>query len=792
MFRNYFKIAWRNIVRTFSYSILNILGLSTGMAVALIIGLWAYYQFSYDRFLPDNGLVYKVGKLYVDKGEKKIVMATPQPLAAALKQDVPGIQYVARTDWMKQHGLMAGETKLYVSGGMVDADFLKIFQYHLLEGSANDVFKDPYSIVLTQSTATALFGKTDAISKTVRIDNQHDLKVTGIIEDVPTNSTLQFNFLVPFTYYIKNNEGVKTNADNWSNLTFQTFVALQPKIKLVQIQPALNTLLAKYNAEEYKQSKSVITMQPMKNWHLYTEFEHGVETGFITYVKTFCLIGALVLLIACINFINLSTASSERRAREVGVRKAMGSLKSQLILQFLVESVVIVFVAFVISVLLVQLALPAFNLLTSSSINIPYTNGTFWLVMIVYILLTGLIAGSRPAFYLSSFNPVKVLKGVIAVGEKKLLPRQVMVIVQFTCSVSLIISTVIIYRQVQYAKDRPIGYDATRLVMTDANEDLKRNYNALKNELLASGFIAGVTKSSSPVTDFWNYNSIDEWQGRSADESVGVASVNIADANYFATLGMQLKAGRNFTGDADSINVIINETAVKQMRLKEPVNQIISWGGNEKPVRIIAIVNDVLMSSPFAKPQATLFTYDSDRAGTVTYRLKTNVDVQEAMSAIGTIFNKYNPSLPYLYNYTDEVYAAKFKQEFLIGKLAGLFAVLAILISCVGLFGLAAYTAAQRNKEIGIRKILGASAIRIWLMLSKEFVKLVIISCFIATPVALYFLTNWLQQYDYRISIGADVFIFSSLTAILITIATVSFQSIKAAIANPIKSLKTE
>lgn len=791
MIKNYFKTAWRSLLKNKGYSLLNIIGLAAGMAVALLIGLWIQYQFSYDKFLPNHENVYKAGKQYMDNGTRQMVMATPQPLSETLRRDVPGIEYVAKTDWMKPHGLTVGDKKLEIRGAMVEKDFLKIFQYPFVKGNANSALQDPYSIVLSQATATALFGDKDPINKVVRMDNEQDFKVTGIIKDVPGNSTLQFSFLAPLTYYLQK-EGLKPSGGDWSNLTFQTFVSLQPNVTAAQVQPLLNTIIAQYNPLDYKEDKGVIALQPLNKWHLYGDYKNGQATGFIDYVKMFGIIGILVLLIACINFINLSTARSEKRAREVGVRKAIGSLRSQLIFQFLIESVLMVIVAFCICLLVVQLLLPYFNQLTSSFISIPYASETFWLSMVAYVLLTGIIAGSRPAFYMSSFRAVKVLKGSTQIGRLALIPRKVLVVLQFTCSIALIISTVIIYQQIQYAKSRPTGYNTNSLVMTNASPDIKQNFPALKNDLLQSGVVTAVTQSSSPVTNITNSNSIMEWPGQTAGESVDVATIGVADVDYFSTMGMQLVQGRNFEGDVDSLDVIVNESAVAGMRLKDPVNKIIRWGGSDHAVRIIAVAKNVIMGSPFSKPRPALFFFDSHRARVVTYRLSPSVNAQQAIATLTGIFNKYNPSFPYVYTFVDDAYAAKFDLELLIGKLAGLFAALAIFISCLGLFGLAAYTAEQRNKEIGIRKVLGATVIQIWLMLSRGFVELVLISCLIATPVTLYFVNGWLQQYDYRISIGANVFIVSSAVAILVTLLTISFQSIKAAIANPVKSLRTE
>ena len=403
--------------------------------------------------------------------------------------------------------------------------------------------------MLTEAIAKALFGNEDPINKTIRIDNSHDLKVTAIMKDVPANSTLQFGFVVPFSFYESSNDWVKQVASVWQNNSFQTFVALQPNVSYKQVAPQLKDLIKKYDPDGYKTFKAEIFLQPMKDWHLYTDFKNGIAAGgFIDYVKMFSIIGVLILLIACINFMNLSTARSEKRAREVGIRKSIGSQRKDIIIQFLIESLAVTFIAFIISILLVQLALPSFNTLTKTSVSIPYSNGIFWLVMVSYVLFTGLLSGSRPAFYLSSFQPVKVLKGSIQLGRSATLPRKILVVAQFTCSIALIISTIIVYQQIQHAKNRPSGYDANRLMFTDASDDLNRNYNALKNDMLQSGMVTSVTRSSSPVTDIWSNNGIKQWEGQLPGETLALAVIGTCDGDYFKTVGMNIKEGRNFTG----------------------------------------------------------------------------------------------------------------------------------------------------------------------------------------------------------------------------------------------------
>jgi ABC-type antimicrobial peptide transport system permease subunit len=790
MFKNYLKTAWRNIIRTFGYSMLNVLGLATGMAVALLIGLWVYDQYSYDKFLPEYQSLYRVQRNFYSNGDTLTFQTTSLRLADALRSQVPEVQYVAQSDWMGQHGLMVGDKKLFISGAEAGVDFLKMFQYPFVYGNANTVFKDAYSIVLTQATAKALFGNENPVGKMVRFDNQNDLKVTGVLKDLPSNSTIEFKFVVPFTYVEQTNPDIKTYGHaSFSNNTLQIFVKLRPGISYAQVAPKIRNI-EHTETGNTNAMYSYVTLQPMARWHLYSNYVNGQDTaGFLEYVKMFTIIGILVLVIACINFINLTTARSEKRAKEVGVRKAIGSQKKDLVIQFLSESFLLTFIAFIFSVLFVQLALPAFNPLTQGNISIPFSNGVFWLMMVGCVVITSLIAGSRPAFYLSSFNPVKVLKGRMQTGRSATLSRKILVVVQFSCSVALIISTVIIYRQIQYAKNRPTGYDINRVMKTYMNNDLTKNYTALKNELIQKGIAESVTTATSPAVDVWWHTDIDYWPGKHPGETVEMGNIYVSD-DYFKAVGMNMKEGRNFTGGYDSTSVIFNETAIKRLRLKDPVGKTITYDG--KQITIVGVVKDALMLSPFGKADPTMFRTVPDPMGVMLYKLSPHIRTADAITQLTAIFNKYDPSYPYDYSFEDENYAAKFKLESLIGKLSGLFAGLAIFISCLGLFGLAAYIAEQRTKEIGIRKVLGASVQQVWLLLSKDFIVLVVISCFIASPLSFYFLQNWLMKYDYRISIGAGVFITGAVIALLITIITVSFQAIKAAVANPVESLRTE
>ncbi len=790
MIKNYIKTAWRNIIRGKGYSMLNIFGLGTGMAVALIIGLWVYNQYAYDKFLPGYKQLYQVRRHFYGNGDTLTFGGTSLKLADALRNRIPEIKSVAETDGGGSHGLMAGNKKLYLTGIQAAGEFLSMFPYTLIEGEASTVLKDPYSIVLTEHTAKILFGDEDPINKTVRFDNKNNLKVTGVLKDIPPNSTLQFNYLVPFSYLESTDNWVKQARSagfGWTN--FATYIQLKPGISYVQISAKIKDLEKTEKDNSFSMATDVV-LAPIEDWHLYDNFENGKPTaGFIEYVRIFSIVGILVLLIACINFVNLTTARSEKRAKEVGVRKAIGSGKKELIFQFLTESVLLTCIAFLFSILLVRLAMPAFNLLTNSKIEFPYTNITFWMMAAGCVLITALAAGSRPAFYLSSFNPVIVLKTNIHVGRAATLPRKILVVLQFSCSIALIISTFIIYQQIQHAKDRPSGYNKNRLMMTDMNEDLTRNYTAIRNEIKQKGIAEMITTASNDVTTGGNHRDVDEWPGKKPGESVNMGYVHVSE-DYFNTLGMTMKEGRNFSGISDTLNVIFNEAAVKLLRLKNPINQVIT--NMDARFKIIGVVKDALMASPFSSADPTIFTYEASPQNVMLYRLTPQIKTQDAVAELGSVFDKYNPAYPFTYRFADESYAAKFDLEVLIGKLSGLFASLAIFISCLGLFGLAAYMAEQRNKEIGIRKVLGASIPQVWMLLSKDFILLVLISCLIASPVALYFLTGWLQKYEYRIAVSPFVFIGAGIVAIAITIITISFQAIKAAISNPVKSLRSE
>ncbi|PHN06761.1 ABC transporter permease [Flavilitoribacter nigricans] len=792
MLKSYLKIALRGLVKHRVYSLINISGLAVGMAVALLIGLLIHYEFSYNRFLSGYDQSYQIYVNESVEGAIESSNAVPLPVANALRNNIPGIRYVAECDWMQRHGLMVGEQKLYLSGASVGGDFLKIFRFPLLQGHAETALSDPYSIILTARTARALFGDEDPMGKSVRYDNRFDLQVTGVMGNIPSNSSFYFQYLVPFSLYEQSAGWVRASRTQWENYSFQIYAALDPNASREQVSSRIRDLIQD-NSEGKVNFEPELGLYPFKDWHLYNEFENGQPSGgYIDYLQMFGLIGLLVLILACINFTNLATARSEKRAKEVGVRKAIGSKRKHLVTQFLVESFLITSLAAVLSLILVYAILPFFNDLANVRIQFPLDQPLFWIVLLVYTTLTALMAGSRPAWYLSSFQAVKVLKGKITTGRGTSRGRKILVLLQFSSSIALIIGTMVIYRQINYVQQRPVGYDQERLMMTRMTDDLNDNYQVLRNEMLQSGVVESVAWGSSPITSIFSRIEVEHWPGKTGDTPAGgIAFIRVTE-DYFNTLGIQLLQGRNFHPDwqSDSTSLIINRAAADRFGLEDPVNQTITLQGGDQGT-IVGLVEDALMISPYDPVVPTVFAHGQWGAS-MLYRLRPEVNTQQAIATLSVLFNRHNPTFPYEYEFVDDTYAQKFRLEVLVGKLAAIFAALAIFVSCLGLFGLATYLAEQRRKEIGIRKVLGASLSQIWLLLSREFIGLILLSCIIAVPIALYFIQRWLAQYTYRIDIGPGEFIIAGLGAVLITLITISFQAIRAGRERPVESLRVE
>lgn len=797
MIKNYFKIAFRNLQKNKVYSFINIFGLSVGMAVAMLIGLWIFDEFSANKHHKNYTSIYQVMMHQTFDGHRGSQLALPYPIGEELKNKYPDFQSVVMCDWGGNRSLVAGNQKFLKDGHYIGEEAIDMFSLKVLNGDKNPL-KDPYSIVLTDETAQAIFGKQDPIGKILRMGNSVDLKVTAIVEKQPKNATLQFDYLLPWALQEKQNpDYIKRSAAEWGSNSFQAYVQLKEGITPEKTNAKVkNIVLSHFVGDKLMENsiKPEVFIHPMAKWRLYNAFENGQNTGgFIKYVKLFGIFGIFVLIIACINFMNLSTARSEKRAKEVGVRKAVGSAREQLIGQFLSESLLIAFFALILALVIVLLSLPSFNSLTEKLITLQLGNPIFWEIILAFTLFTGLLAGSYPALYLSSFNPVQILKGRIHVGKSASLPRKILVVVQFTFSIVLMIGTIIIYQQVEHGKNRPIGFNSKSLISVDASQGLTKNFEPLRNELLASGMVSSISKSNSPPTQIWSNNNGWEWENSTPEDKGAIFNTIATTYDYTQTMGIKLKEGRDFSKDfsTDSVGVILNEAAVKRMGLKNPVGELVKWNGQER--RIVGVIPNINMESPFQAISPLTIVFDKDWVNVFCVRINPNVSASEGIAKITPIFDKYNPGYPFDYKFADTEYSKKFNYEELIGNLALIVSILAIFISCLGLFGLASFMAEQRTKEIGIRKVLGASVTNLWGLLSQDFVKLVVFSCLIASPIAYYGMNQWLENYkDYKIDIGFGVFLLVLFLSLVITLLTVSYQAIKAALMNPVKSLKTE
>lgn len=790
MLKNYLKIAWRNLLNSKMYSFVNIVGLATGMAVALLIGLWVWDEVSYNTWHRNYNRLAQVRVVATNGKDIYSGTTVSIPMGYELRDKYAAdFKHLSLVSHTAAHILAAGEKKISQTGMWVQEQFPVMFTLKMLRGSAT-ALKDPSSVLLAQSVARSLFGDADPINETIRLDNKADMKVAGVYEDLPYNTVHRdIKLLLPWQRYVNNTEDwVKNSQTQWDNHMCQLYVQLNDHADLERVEAKIRSVPTPHITF----SKEELQLHPMRQWHLYSEFKDGkVAGGRIRMVWLIGIIGIFVLLLACINFMNLSTARSEKRSREVGIRKAIGSLRGQLIGQFLSESFIVTFLALVLSILLVQLSLPVFNNLADKVMSIPWNYPVFWALILAFTVFTGLVSGSYPAFYLSGFEPVKVLKGTFRTGRWATLPRKVLVVLQFTVSVTLIIGTLIVYRQVQHARNRPVGYTRDGLITVDINTpDLAGHYDAMRNDLLQTGAVADMAESNSAITELWSNNFV-EWKGKDPAQVISPGTIAVSH-DFGNTIGWKIKEGRDFSRSfpSDTGAFILNESAVKMTGFKNPVGEVIRWLDQDHV--IVGVVKDMVMESPYEPVRPTIFHLNPNWARLITVRIKPGISLREGLAKIESVFMRYNPGSPFVYKFTDNEYARKFEDEERIGNLTTMFAVLAIFISCLGLFGLASFIAEQRTKEIGIRKVMGASVFNLWKMLSKDFVALVVISCGIAIPLSWYFLYQWLQQYEYRTAISWWIFAMAATGALLITLATVSYQAVKAAIMNPVNSLRAE
>lgn len=785
MIRNYCRVAWRNIVQNKRLSVINITGLALGMTFALLIGMWVQYEKSFDQFHKNGDRIGIIIRHTLFNNEKETTYTTPLPLHSLMQHNYPEVKRASRISQSDQMGIAYGTQKFFRTGICADPAFLLMFSFPLMEGNLHTALNEPNSIILTVSQAHSLFGNAPALGQIVRVDNM-ELQVTGIMKDLPPNSTFQFDFIMPFSLMERESPFVKDANNRWGVNFAWNAVELNPGATMAGLSKKVSGLI---NEHDPGHDNQFLELQPFTHMHLYNEFKNWKESGGRAgYVHLFTIIGLFILLIAAINFMNLSTARSEKRAKEVGIRKAIGSGRIQLAGQFLSESVLTALLAFIIAIILILLIQPFLGKVGITHVQFSMQHA--WMALGI-CFFTGLLAGSYPAWYLSSFMPVLVLKGPVKTGKSPVTLRRVLVVFQFAISIALIICTAIVFQQIRHAQNRFMGYNPDNLLSINTSTALKKNYTALKQELLSSGQIAAVTRTSQPMTANYNKWSDFSWQGKDPKAEISM-DVIMADWDYDKATGMQFMQGRAFdpSHPSDSSAVILNETALKTIGYTDPIGKTIQSGSNT--LTIIGIIKDLVLYNPYQTAYPLAIIFQKEEANNILVRLKPGADISKTLNIITPVFEKYNTDQPFVYSFTDKDFAHKFEMENQVGTLAASFALLAILISSMGLFGLAMFMAERRTKEIGIRKVMGATLPQLWLLLSKDFVWLVILAGVIASPCAFYLMQQWLAHFDYRIAISWEVFAGAGLVAGIIALITVSSQAIKAALMNPIRSLQSE
>jgi predicted permease len=790
MLKNYIKTAIRSLTKNKAYSFLNIFGLAIGIAIAALIFLWVEDETNYDA------VSVKKDRLYLAWENQKYdtyvftESSTPGVMGPAMQAELPGVANVCRTSEETTSLLFTqGDKSVYASGKYAEASIFSMFTLPFVQGNASSALSELHSLVITEKTAKKFFGdEKNIVGKTIRVDNKQDYIVTGVLKDIPANTTMQFEWLMPFKIYFDQSPWLKS----WGSNALSTYVELKPGVSVETVNKQL------YNFIQKREPKSLghVFLFGMNNWHLYTDFKEGKMTGGgqIEHVHLFTIIAWIILFIACINFMNLATARSEKRAREVGVRKVLGAGKGSLILQFIGEAIFMSLIAAIIAVFVVLLVLPSFNTLVQKQLSIGFANPYHILTLLLLTLVCGLIAGSYPSLYLSSFNPVSVLKGLKLKDSGAAIIRKALVVMQFTASIVLIISTIIVYQQIQHVKGRQLGFNKDNLIGIDIQGKMGENFDPIKQDLLNTGCVENVALADHGLIYGGNNGDGMTWQGKQTGSKILISNRSVTP-EFMGTSGLRILEGRNLT-TADtfrSAHTVITRSLEKLMGDGSAIGKVLRYEGDTSTYTIVGVVNDYVYGNMYGKPDPVMFFSLPPKYATVMYvRIKPTDNTEKVLAAIQGVMKKDNPAYPFDYRFIDEQFNQLFLSEMLVSKLSRVFATLAIIISCLGLFGLAAYTAERRTKEIGIRKVLGASVSNVTTLLSKDFLILVIISCAIAFPFAYWKMYLWLKGYQYHIDIQWWVFAAAGVTAIVIALATISFQSIKTALANPVKSLRSE
>lgn len=790
MFKNYFKIAWRNLVKNKLHSFINIAGLSVGLACSLLILLWVQNELSIDSFHKNGGRLYKVYEREYYTGNIDGNYDTPGLLAEELKKVIPEVEdAVMLQEENDQTALQVNNKILKVEGTAASAGLFTMFSYPLLEGTPSTALNSPISMALSEKAADQFFGNAqNAIGKTIRFDNRRDFKVTAVFKDLPENASRKFDYVISWNAWTEDH----TWAANWGNSGPLTFVLLRHGADPVLVDKKIAHFRDVYIKDNTVAYHVELGLQKFDQAYLHNHFKEGeVSGGRIEYVNLFSIVAIFILLIACINFMNLTTARSVKRAKEVGVRKAVGALRSVLIRQFIGESLLLTAVAVVIALILMFLLLPVFNEVTQRQMQLPFNIASFWLKLIMITVVTGLISGSYPALYLSSFNPVKVLKGTTNLSTGAIWFRKGLVVFQFVLSLLLIIGTIVVSKQVSFIQNRNLGYDKENLVYVPLEGDLVSNYPAFKNEALNMPGIQNISYISDNPTNLDQQTNAVDWEGRNAGTMISFEHPAVG-YDFIRTMKLQLLNGRDFSKyfPTDREGYILNETAIQRIGYKNPLGKFIAVNGRKG--KIIGVLKDFNFRSLHEQIQPMIVEFN-EKASNGNILLRTEPGkTKQALASIETLCKQFNPKFPVTYSFTDEEYQKLYRNEEIIGKLSNAFALLAIFISCLGLFGLVIFTAGQRTKEIGVRKVLGASVRSIIQLMSADLLKLVFIAILIASPLAWWGMNIWLNDYAYKIHITWWMFASAGGLVILIAALTISFQAIKAAVANPVKSLRTE
>ncbi len=792
MFRNYLKTAWRSLIRQKSFAAINIFGLTLGLTSSLLILLWVQNERNMDAFHANGKFLYQIYERQFYDGKVEASYPTQGLLAEELKKTVPEIKFASGLDYASAPGTLSNfeaEGKISKMGGyFAGADFFRMFSFPLLLGKSETALNDLASIAISRKMAELFFGTPEnAIGKSIRVENQQTLLVSAVFENLPSQSSLQFDFVRSWIAYVKENDWVH----NWGNTSPATFIRLDNSADPQKVQARIKDFIYKYKPKE-EGFKMELGLQSFPEKYLHSQFKNGqISGGRIEYVSIFTIVALFILAIACINFMNLSTAQSSRRAKEVGLRKAIGARRSALVLQFIGESILLALISTLFAVVLTTMILPSFGALTGKQIELPSKEPLFWLSILGLSIFTGLIAGSYPALFLASLNPVRIFRGNLKFNWESAFVRKGLVVFQFSLSIILIIGMMVIYRQMNYIQSKNIGYDRDNLIYLPVEGDLVKNYELFKEKARKMPGILHISKMRNSPTVIYHHNSSISWPGMDPNLVVPFAD-EVVGYDFTKTLDLKMESGRDFSRDfaTDSTAYILNQTAVNKIGLENAVGKKLVWGKHEG--KIIGVIKDFHFNSMHSTIEPLIIRLDEHWPwGTVLVRIQAG-KTKQALGALEKIYKELNPKFPFTYQFSDNEFAKLYAGEAVISKLANYFALLATFISCLGLFGLATFTAAQRTKEIGVRKVLGASVAGIAAMLSKKFLKLVAIAMLIAFPISWYVCNLWLQNFAYKVSVDWWIFAFAGGATILIAMLTVSYQSIKAALMNPVSSLRSE